>query len=207
MKKLFLFTFLLSTIGFALITTPVSARSGCGDGGLDPYQPPASCTGVNEFTFDAACEFRRITNKEETCCVAICKSDAASGNLTEDSAAYQSLISFFGRTLAIRSEDQIPALINLGISSFLGVISAYAMIRGVYVGGVVRAQSTDPEKIAEANKELGVMIVAVVIAFSFIIIIQILANLLGLGSLNNLVVYEDPSNPGTTTNGDTIVIQ
>lgn len=139
---------------------------------------------------DFNCTNRRIFDPKVTCCENKCPEDAISPEASE----FSTLISFFGNSLTIKSTQQIPTLINLAITTILGFFSIYALGYGMYVAGVVRAKTTNEEEIVKANKTLITLILGFILAWGFIIIMQFVANLVGVGSLANLqLIQEQPS--------------
>lgn len=139
---------------------------------------------------DFNCTNRRIFDPKVTCCENKCPEDAISAEASE----FSTLISFFGNSLTIKSTQQIPTLINLAITTILGFFSIYALGYGMYVAGFVRARTTNEEEIVKANKTLITLILGFVLAWGFIIIMQFVANLVGVGSLANLqLIQEQPS--------------
>jgi hypothetical protein len=153
------------------------------DCGNDPYKIPAGCE--NNYTVDFNCQNRRIIDPSETCCIHICKtsgSTAAPEQLDE--------LEVFGFRVAVDASKRIPLFINLAFTTALGLVSAYAVVVGIYYAGVKRARATTSEEIEEVNKTLKQLVIGFIIAWSFIFIIQFIFNLLGLGSLNDMIIIE-----------------
>lgn len=158
---------------------------------------PSSCQQPGLFEVDFACVNKKLLDPGASCCEEKCLD-------TNDSfvvpSEYDPLFSFFGYTFAITSGQQLPTLINLAITTFLGFVSVYAIIMGIYQGAILRAGTDDPEEIAKISKTFITLILGFFLAWGFIVIIQIVASLLGLGSLQNLTLIGD-------TGGTTITIQ
>ncbi len=194
LTKLILLSAIMSFIsfsGFVIFSTPVQAQT-------ESICIPSACP--NDYEPDFNCINERLFNPDSTCCQNKCKGSAGAPNVT--TPEIQPLIRFFGRTLAIREASQLPVIINLAITTFLGFVSVYAVVYGIYVAGFIRARTTNEEEIQKANKTLIYLFAGFILAWSFIIIIQLIANVLGLGSLNNLVVVDSGGGSGTN-----IVIQ
>lgn len=142
------------------------------------------------FIPDFNCTNRRIFDPKIKCCENKCPED----ELSPEASEFSTLISFFGNSLTIKSTQQIPTLINLGITTILGFFSIYSLGYGMYVAGFVRARTTNEEEIVKANKTLITLILGFVLAWGFIIIMQFVANIVGVGSLSNLqLIQEQPS--------------
>lgn len=148
-----------------------------------PYVPGKS----GGYTADLNCQIVRITKPgtdEAKCCPNICvneNGDRVSAQLPSEITQTE----VFGTTIRI-NPDNSGTIINILFTTILGLVSVYAIVRGIYVTGVKRPMAITPDQIAEINKELTNLIIGVVICWGFIILIQVVANLLGVGQLNNL---------------------
>jgi hypothetical protein len=161
------------TLGFG-VRNDASAQSLC---------IPEECSGQGEYVPDFSCINRKLLDPTDTCCENKCKDSAGA----EEPEVYREVInSFFGYSLAVRDGQQIPVLINLAITTVLGFVSLYALVMGIYLGGYVRSRATTAEEIESTNKKLTTLIIGFILAWGFIVIVQIVANLIGLGSLNSL---------------------
>lgn len=189
MTKFFIFIISISSISFLLVSN-ASAQ----DCGQAPYFIPDACPTTYQPDFN--CQKEKIFNPGSDCCINICPGDTG----VEDPQELQNLATIFNNKIGIKSGEQIPTLINLAITTMLGLASVYAIVMGVYIAGFVRARSTDEAEIEKANKTLGTLIAGFILAWSFIFIIQIVANFLGLGSLSNLQLIDD-------SNSDVITIE
>jgi uncharacterized membrane protein len=90
-------------------------------------------------------------------------------------------------------------MVNLAVTTILFVIALYAMFRGLYVAGFVRPNTTDEKKIEEIGKELTNLVIGLAISFTFIIVLQIAANILGYGDVTKIKLTPDPNAKGTIT--------
>jgi hypothetical protein len=172
------------------------------------YIPPECPTACNEdnntncFVPDNDCVSRKLFDPSYPCFENKCRGTAGSADKADE---VTTLLQAFGTKVIVKTNDPVKfvaVLINLAITTFLGLISVYAIIYGVYVGGVKRAQSIDDAEIAAANKTLVTLIAGFILAWSFIFIIQVVSSILGLGNLSDLELI---SSSGEAT-GDTITI-
>ncbi len=159
-----------------------------------PICIPSECP--NDYEPDFNCINKKLFDPSYGCCENKCK---GSPSPTQIPSELSPLITIFGQTFAIKNGQQIPTLINLAISTVLGVISVYAVLNGIYLTGFKRANTTDQAEIEKINKNLTTMILGFILAWSFIIIIQLVSSLLGLGSLSNLTVIGGGDGGSTIT--------
>lgn len=164
--------------------------SGCSQ----PFGIPDACKSPCEslaagsgscYVPDFTCLNVSILKPDTVCCPNICKGT----NPIIDPGAQATLRQFniFGTKFYL-SEDRIPSMINLALTAFLGIVSFYALLRGMYIGAVVRPGATSPDDIAKVNTELKNLIIGFILAWSFIFIIQFIASILGIGRLDNFNV-------------------
>ena len=180
-SQIFLIIFVFSFVFFRG-TNRVNAQAEC---------LPDACKVKGGYVPNFTCINEKFVNPGSTCCVDKC----AGEDPGEVPAEYQPLFEFFGATFAVTKEQQIHKLINLAITTALGFASVYALIMSIYQGAFVRARATDAEAIEQSNKVILSLIAGFFLAWGFIVIIQVVANLLGLGSLQNLELI---GNSGTT---------
>jgi len=158
-----------------------------------PYYIPSSCSNpyipgkAGGYTADLNCQLVRITKpgtEEAKCCPNICvnaSGERVSAQLPEEIIQLE----VFNTTIEI-NPDNIGTIINILFTTALGLVSLYVIIRGIYVAGVKRPMATTPDDLANLNKELTNLAIGAIICWGFIIIIQVVANLLGVGQLSNL---------------------
>lgn len=180
-------------IVFALFITTgfkVSAQADC----QAPYYIPSACPSpympgvASGYTADLNCQLVKITKPgtpEANCCPNICVTEAGEANYGASNPQVFSQLEVFGTTIKI-NPDNIGTIVNILFTTVLGLVSIYAIVRGIYVTGVKRPMAITPDQIAELNKELSNLIIGVIICWGFIILIQLIANLLGVGQLNSL---------------------
>jgi len=197
--------FLLTFISFVLFTSlKVDAATDC----VAPYFIPDAC-GVPYvpdkspgYTADLNCQIVRITKPgtpEANCCPNICV-DASGNRVSTTLPTEVTQTEVFGTTIRVNPENS-GTIVNILFTTVLGLVSIYAIIRGIYVTGIKRPMVIEAEKIAEINKELTNLVIGVIISWGFIILIQVVANLLGVGQLNNLDIS------GGETGGTVITIK
>lgn len=189
MIKFLIFITIFSS--FSLLLTSSAFAQDCG---ASPYFVPEACPTTYQPDFN--CQTEKILNPGTQCCPNICPGDSGVGQPEE----LEVVTSIFNNKIGVKSGEQIPTLINLVVTTLLGIVSVYATVMGIYIAGFVRARSTDDAEIAKANKTLGTLIAGFLLAWSFIFIIQVVANFLGLGSLSNLELIDE-------TNADVITIE
>ncbi len=151
----------------------------------EPICVPTGCP--EDYVPDFDCVSKQLLNPADGCCENKCRGEAGQDQPTE----FKPLFTFFDTDVRVETGQQIPTLINLVITTFLGLISVYAAVYGIYIAGFVRAKTTDAAEIERVNKILRNLILGFILAWSFIIIIQLVANTLGLGSLNSLELVEE----------------
>ncbi|MDQ6986086.1 MAG: hypothetical protein Q9M91_05795 [Candidatus Dojkabacteria bacterium] len=153
---------------------------------------PENCP--REYIPNTACLNEQILNpaspEAATCCENKCKDDAlnsiATGTKTSAPAEIDALITMFGQTVSVKNEDRFAVFVNLAITTVLGAIAAYTLVYGIILAAYKRPNTVDAEEIARINKTLTNMILGFVLAFSFVLIMQVFANLLGLGNLASI---------------------
>jgi hypothetical protein len=170
----------------------VSAAGDC----APPYYIPQACPSPyvpgqrGGYTADLNCPLSGFINPEAPgCCRNKCV-DSSGNSLSGTTTNPENPVEFqrfevFGTTIRL-NPDNIPSLINILFTTALGFVSLYTIARGIYVAGVKRASAQSAEDIANVTKELTNLLIGALIAWGFIIVIQVIAGLLGVGQLNNL---------------------
>src|SRR5690606_16851902 len=128
---------------------------------------------------------RKLLNPDIDCCENKCRS----GSTTTPGASDPILEKYreFG-VLGIRvriDESSIPSLVNIALTTFLGIIALYTLFRGIYVAGIKRTNATSEDEFSSINKEFTALIIGFIIAFTSIFLVQLVFNVLGLGSLTD----------------------
>lgn len=176
------------TIGFLSAST-VNA-SGLPAGCEPPFGIPSACPSAGDYEPDFNCINAKVINPKLECCPNRCVGGATIGEDPSESLQPLTKFNIFNTQISLdfRNPNTIPTLVNLLISTALGIVSLYVLFRGIYIAAFVRTRSTSPEDIAKVNKELTNLLIGFLIAWGSIFIVQLVANLLGLGSLSNLSV-------------------
>lgn len=198
MKKTALFVFLIASsliFGFTHVyAAPDPASEAGGSKCQAPYYIPSACPtpyrpGVSGgYTADLNCQLLKLTDPGNKCCPNICvnsNGESPENSLAADNPELFSKLEVFNTTIRV-NPDNIGTIINILFTTILGLVSLYAIIRGFYVAGVKRPMVIDADSIAGINKELTNLIIGAAICWGFIIIIQVIANLIGVGQLSNL---------------------
>lgn len=191
MKK-FIFL-LLILLGPILLSSVVSINAlDIGPGCQIPRYIPSSCQTPYQpgksggYTADLNCTAAKFIDPSNNCCPNRCVDTQGNAvGTSEDLPGEYRQFEVFGTSIRI-NPNNIGTLINLAFTTFLGLVSLYTIVRGIYVAGVKRPNSTNDEDIANISKELINLIIGFVICWSFIIVIQLLANFLGIGKLSDL---------------------
>lgn len=181
-----------NTSYWADVTDESDSGSTSIDGCKPPFDIPDACP--SNYTPNFNCINRKLIDPSYSCCRNICKDQAGAIPIEEQPGVYQQLFSFFGRTIAISSGNQLVAIFNIGITTVLGMFTVFALVFGVYTAAIVRAKTTDEEEIANSNKTLINIIIGFTLAWSFLFIIQIVMGFLGMGNLSNLVFLDNNAN-------------
>lgn len=204
MKKLvFLIIFL---IGISIIANSniKAASPGCDDNNI-----PLNCPNDGEYEPNYACIIARTFSTPDRegnrvdCCINKCKN--SQGTSSEALPQEFREFTFFNVKVKI-SYEKIPTLINLGFSTFIGILAIYAAIRGVYIYAIKMGNATKDEDIAAVSKEARAILIGFILAVTFLFLTQLVFSILGLPALNELDLSVDPSS-SAQTDGTTIVIQ
>ncbi|MEP7103846.1 MAG: hypothetical protein ABI721_04015 [Candidatus Dojkabacteria bacterium] len=194
---------LLSIFFFALLSfesvNKINADSGFPAGCQAPFGIPDACptacksqNDTNCYVPDFSCSNAKFLNPQTICCSNKCNGGGTIGTIDPGDASLIRSFNIFGTKFSF-SSGSIPSLINAIISTFLGIVSIYALARGAYLGAVIRPGVTSSDDISKINKEIVNLIIGFILAWSFIFIIQFVATVLGIGNLNDLNV----TNTGT----------
>lgn len=159
----------------------------------DAFHAPVNCP--TSFVPDLSCTKAKVLRPNVDCFENKCPS-AASYDTPSSSASGDTFdeLEVFGVKFYVNSAKRFAAILNILISTFLGVVSMYALLRGIYVGGYIRANTIDANVIASANKEFLNLMIGFAISWGFIFILQFFMSFLGYGSINQLVLFGDQTN-------------
>lgn len=198
-SRVLILGFILSVVFslFSFIKVEAAYPAGCSEPFGIPLACPRQCASQNDtgcYVPDFQCTNAKFLDRQTVCCDNKCIGDVGDGG---DQGDLIRSFNVFGTKFSF-SVNKIPNLINVAITTFLGIVSAYALIRGMYIGAVLRSQAITPEDIGKVNKEIINLIIGFVLAWSFIFIIQFISSVIGIGDLNDLNV---------TNTGTEIIIQ
>lgn len=189
-KSLIKIIIIAAFASFFLSLTTTSVKAAFPPGCDGPIGIPSNCQKPcansadtsNCYTPDFQCINSKFVNSATSCCNNKCSTDNSVLPPLELSE-----LNIFGTKFRL-SPSAIPSVINALISTFLGVVSFYALGRGAYIGAILRTRATSADDIAKVNKEVVNLLIGFVLAWSFIFIIQFISSVLGIGSLNNFNV-------------------
>lgn len=199
--KVFLLSFTAGLILFILIPSLSLKALDIGPDCPAPRYVPSACTDVYQpgksagYTVDLNCSASKFIDPSNKCCLNKCvdkdgnTEQSGNNNNGEDpdnglSEQYRKF-EVFGTSIRINPEN-IGTLINLAFTTFLGIVSLYTVLRGIYVAGVKRPNVTAEEDVKKVYSELVNLVVGFSLAWGFIIILQLVSNFLGIGKLSDL---------------------
>lgn len=183
MKKsrisIFILIFLLTSLSFFSMNMQLSAQV-VGPNCPAPDFIPSSCR--NDFRPDFNCINNKILNPKDTCCPNICNAvDGVALDPLFEINLFQTQI-----RLNLTDPDTIVTLINLVISTVLAIISLFALFKGIYLAAFKLTSTTDKDEMIRIRDNLVSLVKGFALAWGAILIIQLIATLFGLGSLNNI---------------------
>lgn len=191
MKLLSLLKIFLLISLFLVFASTLTFKVEAGGGQLPPgceapFGIPEQCSEPGDYEPDFNCINARFVNPGLECCPNKCVGDTSP---VPEEDVYQTF-NIFGTSINLDFSDPqtIPTIVNIAISTVLGIISLYVLFRGIYIAAFVRTSTNDPSKIAAVNKELVNLFIGFGLAWGAIFLVQLVANVIGLGSLNNLQV-------------------
>jgi hypothetical protein len=174
-----LFSILLVAAFTTLVTKPVVAAS-CSDTG---------CTGCNNPKLDLGCQRERLfsptSNVARSCKLYFC---ADGGTTAPTQSSSDIKLNLFGVQVRINTDAGIYALLALGFSMFLGIVAIALVVIGLRAA-IRRARAESDDEMAAAAKTMQNSAVGFGIIILSLVIVQIVANLVGVGSIVNLVSF------------------
>lgn len=142
------------------------------------------CADGSTPRIDFECQRRKILDPNAACSVCLCTGDSNSS--TGD--AFD--LNFFGIKLRLRSDAALGQLFYLGFSAFLGVVAFVVVGLGLY-GAVKRSRAETEDDIAAAQKIITNAVVGFIMIILSLLIVQLVASFLGLGSINEIATLPD----------------
>lgn len=178
MKKILIIAVLISisaSLTALIVPSRVSAQvcTTCG-GGAEP-QVNFTCQRAKIFDPDSA--------YAKGCDLCICPGEKPD-NDTKDATTVD--LNIFGINFRLNSTRAVSQFIYLLFMFFMGVIAIATVVYGIY-GAVKRSQSEDEENIAASQKIITNAIVGFILVIVGILGAQLVANFLGVGTLNEIV--------------------
>lgn len=201
-NNIYIFGLFFALCIISSIVNLVSARSAPSECQINPYKEPSGCS---DFIIDSDCQARRILNPspDETCCILNCRSIITSDSVVISTPTLDQFTSLnlFGTrfNIDLNNRKNVEMLINLGIITIISVIAIYALFRGAYLAGFVLPSIDKEDDASRVSRELRNLVFGFVLAVGSIVIVQLVFTVLGLGSLQDLSLFED-------SNGFTIIV-
>lgn len=178
MKQLYRLSFLvLPLLVIFLLVTPVQA--------ITPTSCPTStCPSGQKFWIDTACQQKRLVDGPDvaSCCLYYC---AAQPDSRTGSSSVSIPINPFPTTIKLDTPQGIATLVATLVEMFLGVVAMYAVYIAVR-SALLLAQADNADAAAQARKNMTSAVIGLVICGTALGGLQIIINLLGLGSINDL---------------------
>jgi len=144
-----------------------------------------SCEGCENPKVDLVCQQRRLIDPDDPCTLMYCADDGGKPT-TETPDALN--LNFFGVTIRLNSDQALASVLYL-IFSF---ILAIALIATVFLGvmaAVNRARAEKDEDISKAQKTMTNAITGFILFGVSLVIVQIVATVIGVGSIFDMVKF------------------
>ncbi len=156
---------------FAGIFSPVYAQNDT------DYECPEGCS---DYRVDFACQRAKLVDPKVDCEVCVCAGDINIRIKTLDIP-----INIFNVAIRLDSDKAVGQLIFLVMSMFLGVVALATAGLGIFAA-VKRAQAETDDDVAQAQKTMTNALVGFVLVVISILIAQLVASYLGVGSLDTI---------------------
>lgn len=145
-----------------------------------------TCPDDEEPVIDLDCQRRRVLNPDASCTLLYCSGDNVPGAGPEFTDAFEfNIFNFFNVKIRVNSAQTVASLLYIGAMGFLGFCAIAAVGLGVY--GAYRRSSPKDEDIAASAKILTNVLVGLILIVMSLVFSQLVASLLGLGSLTQMV--------------------
>lgn len=177
MRKLIL----IAIIGFGILfPSSVKAQfSGC----------PQTCTEGQKLWISTSCQQRRLRLSPEAagCCLYYCSEqpDESRSLGNSDPSATDFGLDPFSSSLKLDTPQGIATLIATAFQMFLGAVAIYAVVTAIR-SAMLLANASNPEAIGQARKNITSAVIGIVICATALGVLQLLINLLGLGSIGQV---------------------
>jgi hypothetical protein len=144
----------------------------------------AGC-GTRGVVIDFACQREKLLTPTASCGIYICVGDREFGTPSEALD-----LNFFGVRINAKDDNLLQTMIFVGFNVFLGAVVMVVALYGVR-GAFLRARAESDEDLMKANKVMTNAVFGIgIIAVSFILA-QLIASFLGLGSINEIVSFDE----------------
>lgn len=173
-----------------LLPSDVQAQGGIGTG----QQCVGTCQNDEEPIPDNNCVLQKLFDPTFQCCELKCPEDESAVQASQ----VEELINIFGNTIFVPSARRFGVVANMALISVMTGLTAFAFIFGTITAGYRRTQATTEEEIIAVNKTLVRIIVGFILAWSVVIIVNLVTTLFGLGSVADLTVVDEDSDPEIT---------
>jgi hypothetical protein len=174
MKSIFLI------LGFTFLSLTMLASSVQANGD-DITDYPACAEG--ELKLDLGCQRERLFDHSSNCPLYYCEGQGPSNSGQETIQ-----LNFFGVRINLSSGSALQQLAFVIISLFLGVVAIFLSFIGIYAA-VKRSQAEKDEDLQKANKMLTNALAGLAIMAVSLVIAQLTASFLGVGSLAQIVDF------------------
>ncbi len=146
------------------------------------------CSGCTSAKIDLGCQRARLFTPQSTtaknCTLYFC----ADGGVTAPNSGSDLSFNVFGVSIRINTDAGIYALLFLAFNLFLGIVATALVIIGVRAA-IKRARADSDDEVASAGKTLQNSVIGLGIIILSLLIVQIVANLVGVGSVADLVNF------------------
>lgn len=167
----------LITVGLGFTPLTVSAQTDA--------QCQQAIQGCSDVQIDFKCQRDKLVDPDSPCCVQYCGNVNPNKNNREAEKIDWTL---FNVRFSLDSDKAVAQVLFIVFNLFLAVVAMYAVFVGVYAS-VQRAQADSEEKVAATIKQMRNAIIGLVLIGLSLLIAQLIASLLGLGSVAELTDF------------------
>jgi hypothetical protein len=154
-----------------------------------PAPVAAQCaTDCQDCRIDFRCQQNKLIDPRYACEVYYCQDGRPTENPPTPGREQILRVNIFGIGLRLNSEKAVQQMISLGFSVFLGVVAIVAVINGV-IAAFKRSTANKAEDAQKLMKSMQNSIVGFLIVGLSLLIVQLVASALGLGSVFSIVDF------------------
>lgn len=140
------------------------------------------CTDCENPKVDLTCQRKRLVDPTDSCTLLYCgDSQAKPPELGSETVSFN----FFGVTIRMNSSRQLETILYVIFTLFLGVVAIGTVAYGIY-GAFKRAGAQSADDVASAVKIMQNALVGFLIAGLALLIAQLVASFIGVGSLTQV---------------------